>query len=98
MSTRTKVTQLLESLHYKSVLKGLEEHHNQLAKPVKRFHQRDKVSQTWLSSLCSPLSAIQTPEFVEAMALLFAVPSPACSPFIGKMVAGKPLDKHGLTK
>ena len=29
------------------------------------------------------------------MALKFYVPSPACSPFVGQMVAGKPLDKFG---
>ena len=94
-STRTKVTQLLESLQYKCVLKGLEEHANQLAKPVKRLHQRDKVSQAWLSALCSPLSSIPTPEFIEAMALVLFVPSPSCSSFVGTMVCGKPLDKHG---
>ena len=29
------------------------------------------------------------------MALKFFVPSPACAPFVGQMVAGKPLDKYG---
>ena len=93
-STRTKTTQLLESLHFRSVLEGLKSHPNQNQKPVKRFRQLDKCSQAWLSALCSPLSAIPSPEFTEAMAFKFYVPSPACAPFVGQMVAGKPLDKH----
>ena len=94
-SMRTKTTQLLESLHFRAVLEGLKSHPNQTQKPVKRFHQLDKCSQAWLSALCSPLSKIPSPEFTEAMALKFFVPSPACAPFVGQMVAGKPLDKYG---
>ena len=94
-STRTKVTQLLEQLHHQVIRAGLEEHHDRNARPVKRFGQRDKVSQAWLSALCTALSSIPSPEFTQAMAWFFYVPSPACSPFVGTMVAGKPLDRFG---
>lgn len=94
-STQTKAIKYLESLHHKSVHKGLQLHHNQNAKPIKRFKQRDKVSQAWLSALCSPMSSIPSPEFTQAMAWHLFLPSPSCSPFVGQMVAGKPLDPFG---
>ena len=94
-SSRTKIIQLFERLHLQALNKGLEQHHNQEARPVKRFGQRDKVSQAWLSALCTSMSYIPSPEFTQAMAWHFFVPSPACSPHIGQMVDGKPLDKYG---
>ena len=94
-STRTKAIKYLETLHHQSVHKGLQLHYDQEAKPVKRFHQRDKVSQAWLSALCSPLSYIPSPEFTQAMAWHLFLPSPACAPFVGQIVVGKPLDRYG---
>ena len=94
-STRTKVTQLLEGYHHQVIRLGLQKHHNKNAHPVKRFSQRDKVSQAWLSAQCTALSSIPSPEFTQAMAWFFFVPSPACSAHVGTMVAGKPLDRFG---
>ena len=99
-STRNKTTQLLESLHFRAVLEGLKSHPNQNHKPVKQFQQLDKCSQAWLSALCSRLSAIPSPEFIEAMAYKFFVPSPACTPFVGQrevlMCANLPFDSWRL--
>ena len=94
-STRTKVTQLLEQLHYQCIRSGLEKHQNRQALPVKRFKQRDKVSHAWLSAICTALSSIPSPEFIQAMAWFFFLPSPACQPFVGTMILGKPLDRYG---
>ena len=94
-STRNKIIQSLENLHYKAIRSGLEKHHDQGAKPVKRFDQRDKVSQAWLSALCTAMSSIPSPEFTQAMAWFLFTPSPACSPLVGQLVAGKPLDQFG---
>jgi len=96
-STRTKAIQCLENLHYKVIQSGLKNHHDKGARPVKRFEQRDKVSQAWLSALCTPMSSIPSPEFTQAMAWFFFVPSPACSSHVGQLVAGKPLDQFGET-
>ena len=85
----------VESLHTEAVLKALETHHDRLARPVRMFHQRDKVSQAWLSALPSPLSLIPSPEFTEAMAWHLFLPSPACAPHVGSMVKRKPMDPFG---
>ena len=50
-STRTKVIQMIESLRHQSILAGLDRHQDWEAQPIKRFTQRDKVSQAWLSAL-----------------------------------------------
>ena len=81
-STRTKVFQFLEKLHFQCILSGLGKHHNQEAKPIKRFTQRDKVSHAWLSALCTALSSIPSAEFTQAMAWLFFILSPAVQPVI----------------
>ena len=94
-STRTKIIQILERLRHQSILAGLTRHHDREAKPVKRFSQRDKVSQAWLSALCTPLPSISSPEFIQAMAWQLVVPFSACSSHVGQMISGKPLDRIG---
>ena len=78
-----------------SVQKKIAELPDKNSRPARFFHNRDKVSQAWLSALPGPLTHIPSPEFTQAMAWFFMLPSPACSPFIGSPVRGKALDPYG---
>ena len=85
----------LESLHLLSLQQAIELLPNKNSRPARFFNQHDKVSQAWLSALPGPFTHIPDPEFTQAMAWFFMCPSPACSPYVGSLVCGKPLDAYG---
>ena len=94
-STRALVVKGLESFTVQAIKKVIDEQADRNSRPRRFFLNRDKISQAWLSALPGPLTHIPSAEFTQAMAWLFMLPSPACSPFVGSMVCGKPLDMYG---
>ena len=89
-STRRKVTTLLEDMRAATLVKALEEHPDQSARPVWVHPQLDKLSQGWILSLPGHNGFSQA-EFSETVARLLCLPSPCCQTKLGQ-----PLHQHGL--
>ena len=82
-STRRRITVYLEDKRKEVLVKALETHHNQAARPVWANPQLDKLSQGWVLSLPGP-RGLAHQEFSETVARLLCLPSPCCVTKVGK--------------
>ena len=70
--------------------------HPQLgARPVFSWPERDKLSSQWLLALPGVDTSLTSEEFSECVAALLCLPSPACTPLIGRRVGRASVDKYG---
>ena len=82
----------LENTRSKLLTKGLEQFHNQEARPCWGWPDRDKQTSAWLLTL----TGLTGPEFSEAAATHLCLPSPACASRIGEKIKGvKRIDLFG---
>ena len=82
----------LEQLRSKLLTKGLEQYHDQEARPCWSWPDRGKQTSAWLLTL----TGLSGPEFSEAAATHLCLPSPACAPRVGEKIQGaKKVDIFG---
>ena len=89
-STRHRIVEQREGLRLASLVKSLELHEDQSARPVWAFCQMDKLSSPWILSLPGPESGMTSPVFREAMSSRLCAPSPACATRVGSHLGGLP--------
>jgi hypothetical protein len=90
--TRKIVMEQLELARHNLLNKGLENYHDQEARPCWSWPDRDKQTTAWLLTL----TGLTGPEFSEAAAAQLCLPSPACSTRLGETVRGtKRIDLFG---
>ena len=94
-SVRRLVTEQLQGLQKAVLVKSLEDHPNQAARPVIHVKQLDKISSGWVNALPGPDSYIPTPAFSEAMCGYLCVPSPACRDYVGLRLGKETVDIWG---
>ena len=94
-ATRMAVTTQLEELTLATLTKHLEQYRERKARPVCLHQQKDKMSTAWLLSLPTPQGSISTPIHREGLAMVLAMPSPACQDREGQKIGGGRVDKWG---
>ena len=94
-ATRMAVTSQLEDLTLATFNKHLKGYRFRKARPVSLNQQKDKMTTAWLLALPTPQGSISTPIFREGLAMVLALPSPACMDRVGQRIGGGRVDRWG---
>lgn len=94
-ATRMAVTSQLEGLTLATLNKHMKEYRDRKARPVCLTQQKDKMTTAWLLALPTPQGTISTPIFREGLAMVLALPSPACKDRVGQKIGGGRVDLYG---
>ena len=94
-STRMIITAQMESLKLKVLVKSLEQQEDRKARPVWSWPNRDKLTTSWLLALPGPNTSLTNTIFQEGLAMVLALPSPACMDRVGQKIGGGRVDKWG---
>ena len=76
-SLRQKLTEQVETMRGKVLLRALKQHQIREARPVWSFPDRDKLASVWLLALPSLGNTLSNAEFSEAFAAMLNLASPA---------------------
>ena len=88
-SIRQKLTEQIETVRGRVLLKALENHQDREARPVWTFPGRDKLTSLWLLALPGQKATMSNAEFSEAFAAMLNLPSPACARLVGQPIVGQ---------
>ena len=94
-ATRMAITTQLEGLTLSTLTKHLGEYRHRKARPVCLNQQKDKMTTAWLLALPTPQGSISSPIFREGLAMVLALPSPACRDRVGQRIGGGRVDVWG---
>ena len=94
-ATRRLIVEQRETLRARVLDKSLSVHHDQAARPVWVWQQRDKLSGQWLLSLPGLGSGLVSLVFTESLASYLCLPSPACLQRLRERVGRTTVDPLG---
>ena len=85
-ATCMAVTSRLEELTLATLSKHLGEYRERKARPVCLSQQKDKMTTAWLLALPTPQGSVSTPIYRKGLAMVLALPSPACQDRLGQKI------------
>jgi hypothetical protein len=90
------ITEQMEGLKLKVLVKSLEEQEDRRARPVWSWPNRDKLTTSWLLALPGPHTSLTNAIFQEGLAMVLSLPSPACRDRIGEKIGGRRMDMFAM--
>ena len=94
-ATRMAVVELLERLTLATLEKHIKEWRVKTARPVDLLLQSDKMTSSWLLSHPTAHCSLSSPIFQEGLAMVLALPSPACKDRVGEVLGDRRVDIWG---
>ena len=93
--TRKLLSRAREELRLEVFQQAVILHHNQRARGIRSWKERDNLTTSWLLSTPGPHSSLPSLVFAEALATLLSMPSRVCKDRLGEVVGRTRVDMFG---